>query len=164
MITLKPILDKKEYSDAIESIIMDFLTTNFYAPIYSVIEPIEEYYNEATYTPEQIVIAALRSGQIQYVNGKFTGNFTAKISKALESMGAKFNKVTKTYNLSRDALSITVKDAIGYAGMIAAMRQKLLLEALAAMDIEKAMPELNKLLQVPLDTILEDLDEQAYLS
>ena len=79
-------------------------------------------------------------------------------------MGAKFNKVTKTYNLSRDALSITVKDAIAYAGMIAAMRQKLLLEALAAMDIEKAMPSLNKMLQVPLDTILEDLSEQAYLS
>ena len=118
MITLKPILDKKEYSDAIEVVIMDFLTTNFYAPIYSVIEPIEEYYNEATYTPEQIVIAALRSGQIQYVNGKFTGQFTAKISKALESLGAKFNKVTKTYNLDRNLLSITVKDAIGYAGMI----------------------------------------------
>ena len=99
MITLKPILDKKEYSDAIESIIMDFLTTHFYAPIYSVIEPIEEYYNATEYTAEQIVIAALRSGQIQYVNGKFTGQFTAKISKALESLGAKFNKVTKTYNL-----------------------------------------------------------------
>lgn len=164
MITLKPILDKKEYSDAIEVIIMDFLTEYFYMPIYSVIEPIEEYYNASTYTPEQIVIAALRSGQIQYVNGKFKGQFTAKISKALESLGAKFNKVTKTYNLAHEALSINVIEAAAYASMIAMMRQKLLLEALAYMDIEKAMPSLSQLLQVPLDEILDDLSEQAYLS
>lgn len=164
MITLKPILDKKEYSDAIEVVIMDFLTTNFYAPIYTVIEPIEEYYNATGYSAEQIIVAALRSGQIQYLNGKFTGQFTAKISKALESIGAKFNKVTKTYNIAHSALSINVLEAAAYASMIAMMRQKLLLEALAAMDIEKAMPDLSRVLQVPLDTILDDLDEQAYLS
>lgn len=164
MITLKPILDKHEYSKAIEVIIMDFLIDNFYKPIYEVIEPIEEYYNATQYTPEQIIVAALRSGQIQYTNGKFTGQFTAKISKALESIGAKFNKVTKTYNLSNTAISITIKEAAAYASMIAMMRQKLLLEALAAMDIEKAMPDLARVLQVPLDTILDDLDEQAYLS
>ena len=164
MITLKPILDKHEYSQMIEVVIMDFLTTNFYAPIYTVIEPIEEYYNASTYTSEQIVSAALRSGQIQYINGKFTGQFSAKISKALESLGAKFNKVTKTYNLQSSALSITVKEAAAYASMIAMMRQKLLLEALAYINIESAMPELARLLDMPLDTILEDLDEQAYLS
>ena len=164
MITLKPILDKHEYSKAIEVVIMDFLTTHFYAPIYTVIEPIEEYYNASTYTPEQIVSAALRSGQIQYINGKFTGQFSAKISKALESLGAKFNKVTKTYNLPSTAMSITLKEAAAYASMIALARQKLLLEALDYLTIEKAMPELARLLDVPLDTVLEDLDEQAYLS
>jgi len=164
MITLKPILDKKEYSAMIEVVIMDFLTTYFYAPIYSVIEPIEEYYNASTYTPEQIVSAALRSGQIQYINGKFTGQFSAKISKALESLGAKFNKVTKTYNIASNALSINVLEAAAYASMIALARQKLLLEALSYINIESAMPELARLLDVPLDTILEDLDEQAYLS
>ena len=143
---------------------MDFLIDNFYKPIYEVIEPIEEYYNAASYTSEQIIVAALRSGQIQYINGRFTGQFTAKISKALESLGAKFNKVTKTYNIAHEALSINVLEAAAYASMIAMMRQKLLLEALAAMDIEKAMPDLARVLQVPLDTILEDLDEQAYLS
>ena len=164
MITLKPILDKHEYSQMIEVVIMDFLTTNFYTPIYTVIEPIEEYYNASIYTPEQIISAALRSGQIQYINGKFTGQFSARISKALESLGAKFNKVTKTYNLQSSALSITVKEAAAYASMIALARQKLLLEALAYINIESAMPELSRLLDVPLDTILEDLDEQAYLS
>jgi SPP1 gp7 family putative phage head morphogenesis protein len=164
VITLKPILDKHEYSQMIEVVIMDFLTTYFYAPIYSVIEPIEEYYNAANYTPEQIVSAALRSGQIQYINGKFIGQFSAKISKALESLGAKFNNVTKTYNIASTALNINVLEAAAYASMIAMMRQKLLLEALAYINIESAMPELARLLDVPLDTILEDLDEQAYLS
>lgn len=164
MITLKPILDKKEYSDMIEVVIMDFLTTHFYAPIYSVIEPIEEYYNASGYSAEQIIAAALRSGQIQYINGKFTGQFSARISKALESLGAKFNKVTKTYNLSNTAMNITLKEAAAYASMIAIARQKLLLEALSYINIESAMPELARLLDVPLDTILEDLEEQAYLS
>jgi len=164
VITLNPILDKHEYSKAIEVVIMDFLTTHFYAPIYTVIEPIEEYYNAANYSPEQIISAALRSGQIQYINGKFTGQFSAKISKALESLGAKFNKVTKTYDMKGTALTIQVSEAAAYASMIALARNKLLLEALAYINIESAMPELARLLDVPLDTILEDLDEQAYLS
>ena len=164
MITLKPILDKKEYSEVIEVIIMDFLTEYFYAPIYSVIEPIEEYYNAREYTSEQIISAALRSGQIQYINGKFSGKFSAKISKALENLGAKFNKVSKTYDLEQSLLSLVLQDAIAYATIIAVTRQKLLVEALDHLTIEKAMPELDKLLQVPLDEILDDLSEQAYLT
>lgn len=160
MKTLKPILDKHEYSKAIEVIIMDFLTTYFYAPIYTLIEPIEEYYNAASPT----LIEAIRSGQIQYINGKFIGQFDAKISKELESLGAKFNKVTKTYNIEKTLLSAQIREAIAYATIIAIARQKLLLEALNFLNIESAMPELNKLLQVPLDTMLEDLDDQAYLS
>lgn len=160
MKTLKPILDKKEYSSMIEVVIMEFLTTYFYAPIYSVIEPIEEYYNSANLT----LTEAIRSGQIQYINGKFSGQFDAKISKELESLGAKFNKVTKTYNIEKTLLSVQIREAIAYATIIAIARQKLLLEALNFLNIETAMPELNKLLQVPLDTMLEDLDDQAYLS
>ena len=66
MITLKPIIEKKYYSDKIEEVIMDFLTEHFYLPIYKIIEPIEEYYNSATNRPEDVIVTALRKSEIQY--------------------------------------------------------------------------------------------------
>lgn len=135
----------------------------FYAPLLQIIEPIEEYYNESN-TSETVVLDAIRKGQIQYVNGKFKGKFTAKISQALRDLGAKFNKVTKTYNLSRDSLSISLLETIASANLLAMMRLKLINDFLDTFTIEKALPELQKLLNIPLETTLSDLDEQAQLT
>ena len=162
MQTLKPIIEKSRYYKPIQEVIMDFLLKHFYEPLYNIIEPIEEFYNSAT--ANQVVEQALRSGQIQYVNGKFSGRFSVKISKALREMGAKFNKVTKTYDLAKTALPLTVQDAVAYALAISAMRYRLLNQALEMLTIEKAMPELQELLDTPLEILLEDLGYQAELS
>jgi SPP1 gp7 family putative phage head morphogenesis protein len=158
MITLKPIIEKKYYSDKIEEVIMDFLTEHFYLPIYKVIEPIEEYYN----SNEDIIVTALRKSEIQYINGKFSGNFSKEISQALRDLGAKYNKVTKTYDIKRQFLSMSILDAIGYASMFATIRANMIIDALNHLSIENNFPQLQKLLEVPLDATISDLSEQAY--
>lgn len=161
MITLKPIIEKKYYSDKIEEVIMDFLTEHFYLPIYKVIEPIEEYYNSSD-TSETVIVKALRKSEIQYINGKFSGNFSKEISQALRDLGAKYNKVTKTYDIKRQFLSMSILDAIGYASMLATIRANMILDALNHLSIENNFPQLQKLLEVPLDATISDLSEQAY--
>ena len=84
MITLKPIIEKKYYSDKIEEVIMDFLTEHFYLPIYKVIEPIEEYYNSATNRSEDIIVTALRKSEIQYINGSFQVILVKRLVKHYE--------------------------------------------------------------------------------
>ena len=145
MITLKPIIEKKYYSDKIEEVIMDFLTEHFYLPIYKVIEPIEEYYNSSD-TSETVIVKALRKSEIQYINGKFSGNFSKEISQALRDLGAKYNKVTKTYDIKRQFLSMSILDAIGYASMFATIRANMILDALNHLSIENNFPQLQNLL------------------
>jgi SPP1 gp7 family putative phage head morphogenesis protein len=45
------------------------------------------------------VVAAIRAGRIQLTQGVFSGDFNSVISKQLKGMGAKWNKITKTFSL-----------------------------------------------------------------
>ncbi len=54
------------------------------------------------------VVAGIRSGKIQYVDSTFSGDFSATISKALRSYGAKFNKQQGTFTIMEHDLPMDV--------------------------------------------------------
>lgn len=153
---LKPIKDKTEYSRIITRKLDGFLFYTLFEPIIKIVKPIGEIHN----AKENALIKALRNGEIQYINGKFYGKFNAEISRILIKMGAKFNKVTKTYDIARSMLSMEVLSAIATGAVLAEMVRKQLLDFLDSFNIETYMPDLKKILDVPLDEIVEDLDEQ----
>lgn len=157
---LKPIIDKLKYSRSIARVLDEFFIYTFWAEIAKILKPVGELQN----AKEDIVIEAIRSGRIEYSNGKFYGKFNSKISKALIDMGAKYNKVTKTFDISQNLLPINVIEAIAASAVLATTVRKQLLDFLNSFNIENYMPDLQKVLDVPLDEILEDLDEQAYLT
>lgn len=159
---LKPILDKHQYSRSITRILNEFFIYTFWAEIAKILKPIEKL--ELENSKEDVIIEAIKSGQIEYANSKFYGKFNSKISKALIDIGAKYNKATKTFDIAQDLLPISVIEAIAASAVLAATIRKQLLDFLNTFDIEHYMPDLPKVLDVPLDTILEDLDEQAYLT
>ncbi len=102
---LRPIINKKKYTDTISKVIEGFLWDYYYSDIWEVIKPIEGYYNDQS---NDVIIEALRKNQIQYVNGKFYGKFNAEISKALIKLGAKWNSRTKTFDIARNKLGISL--------------------------------------------------------
>lgn len=157
---LKPIIDKLKYSNSITRVLNEFFIYTFWAEIARILKPVGELEN----AKEDVVIEAIRSGRIEYVNGKFYGKFNSKISKALIDMGAKYNKVTKTFDIAKDLLPINVIEAIAASAVLTATVRKQLLDFLNSFNIENYMPDLQKVLDVPLDHILEDLDEQAYFT
>lgn len=57
------------------------------------------------------IVAAIRSGRIQYVDDVFTGEFSAAISRALRRYGARFNKQTKAYAVLPQQLPVEVLEA-----------------------------------------------------
>lgn len=58
------------------------------------------------------VVAALRSGRIQYdMEGTFSGEFSAAISKALRGYGARFDKRTSTFAVLPQSLPVEVLQA-----------------------------------------------------
>lgn len=153
---LKPIKDKTEYSRIITRKLDGFFFYTLFEPIIKIVKPIGEIHN----AKEDALIKALRNGEIQYINGKFYGKFNAEISRILIKMGAKFNKVTKTYDIARSMLSMEVLSAIATSAVLAETVRKQLLDFLDSFNIETYMPDLKKILDVPLDEIIEDLDEQ----
>lgn len=153
---LKPIKDKAEYSRIITRKLDGFFFYTLFEPIIKIVKPIGEIHN----AKEDALIKALRNGEIQYINGKFYGKFNAEISRILIKMGAKFNKITKTYDIARSMLSMDVLSAIATGAVLAATVRKQLLDFLDSFNIETYMPDLKKILDVPLDEIVEDLDEQ----
>lgn len=58
------------------------------------------------------VVAAVRSGRIQYVGSTFSGNFNAEISKALKSYGATYNKRQGTFTIMEQDLPLEVLTAV----------------------------------------------------
>ena len=154
---LKPIINKPKYERMILKALQQFFISVLFRPIIKIVKPIGELHN-AKETP---LIKALREGKIQYIDGKFYGKFNAAISRELISMGAKFNKITKTYNLTRDKLPMEVIGAMAQGAILAQTIRQELLNFLKSFSIEKFMPEMKALLDVPLDEIVEDIDEQA---
>lgn len=159
---LRPIINKKKYTDAISKVIEEFLWDYYYSDIWEVIKPIEGYYNDQSH---DVIIEALRKNQIQYVDGKFYGKFNAEISKALIKLGAKWNARTKTFDIARNKLGMELLGAIANVMMFAEALHKSLIAILDRFSteniIENVLPDLKKLLDIPLDYVLEDLEEQA---
>jgi SPP1 gp7 family putative phage head morphogenesis protein len=61
-----------------------------------------------------VVLSALRSGRITFDNGKFYGKFTAAISRDLRELGARFNKVSETWDLRLDKMPVDLR--VGISG------------------------------------------------
>jgi len=69
--------------------------------------------DNATVSPE--IDAALRSGRLIYANGAFSGDFNAKISRALRQLGAKFDERGKVYRLALDQMPYALRGAVAAA-------------------------------------------------
>ena len=118
----KPILEKEHYYKPFFKLISGIFDDIIFRPILEVLKPVQKYY----FNSENVIIEAIRSGQIQYINGKFYGKFNAKISKELVKLGAKYNKLTKTYDIEKQLLPLYVRDSIAYMSVFYAdMAKKL---------------------------------------
>jgi SPP1 gp7 family putative phage head morphogenesis protein len=53
---------------------------------------------------KEAIVAALRSGKLQYSNGVFSGEFNALLTRELKKIGAVWNKTTKNFRLEPNRL------------------------------------------------------------
>lgn len=156
---LKPLITKQKYIKSIEKVIKDFFIEYYINPLLDITKPLKDYYNSSD---EDILIEAIKNQEIQYIDGYFFGKFNAKTSKAIEKMGGKWSKMYKAYKVEERTLSPALKGAIAYASLRALQLRKEIIAFLNAFRIEDYIPDFNKMLEVPLDWTLEDLDEQCY--
>lgn len=155
MRTGRPIIDKIIYTRKIFRILLSVFYNELFGKLFAAIEPIEEYYNDKT-----ILIDAIMKRRIQFVDGKFIGSFNAAISKELVKLGAKFDKRSKVFIIDKFKLSIEVTHAIAVASLASLTMYKKINDFLNNFDTSTLISTLNDELNIPLDEIMEDLDDQ----
>lgn len=92
----------------------------------------------AKYDP---IVSGIHSGRVQYVDGVFSGDFSASISRALREYGAKFNKRTGTFSIIPEALPFEVTAAAAEYAETAELLHEKLMETLNAIQhgLERAV-------------------------
>lgn len=153
---LRPIKDKRVYTRKVFKAIFKAWFDGFWQQLIQIIEPVEEYYND-----KSVLIEAIMSHRIQYIDGKFVGDFNAKISKELVNIGAKFDKRSKAFVIARNQLPIDLNHAVAVASLATATMYKKVIDFLNSFNPSSIMPLVNGQIDAELDEILEDLDDQT---
>jgi len=98
------IKDYKQYSDLIVKKIEEY----FNDVLFNVLEEI----NSETVMNGKGLQTALLTGKIVYDKGRFKGKFNNALSAELEGLGAKFDKISKSYVLELNSIPADIQQAI----------------------------------------------------
>lgn len=101
------------YWAKIEAQVATFFYEELFSPLVKLIEANSPLPVEVDNAPGAVphLLAALRSGRVQYDDGKFTGKFSAAISSDLGRLGAKFDSRDGSYRLAEAELPVPVIEA-----------------------------------------------------
>lgn len=97
---LRPIKERPSDYEAIERRIIKAFRRFIYAPLLRELKAPVKIRNSIFGNSLQALIEALQAGRVVYRQGKFTGKFSAKLSKALRDAGARWDAASGGYQLS----------------------------------------------------------------
>ena len=162
---LKPILDRPEYAAAIEIHLVEYLDAVVFGPLDDLLEEVglgkvqaraDRRENEGT----DALKAALQAGRIWYADGKFCGEFNARVSRELRELGATPNAEAGTFSISQEKIPTDLRAALANATEKAQDLHRKIADFLgtAAENVEKAPAGLT--LQKAFNKMITDLQNQ----
>ncbi len=162
MQSLLPMVMKERYFAAVEREIQRVFDKVIYAPLLRVLRAAHPEYGvrqkEMKNARPTKLDAALRRGQVWYDDGKFTGQFNAQLTVELRSLGAKYNRQTRSWALPSGEVPAELKFAIADASSRAEGLRKGMLEVLdeARPEYFTSEPELGGIYEKVLDEMETD--------
>lgn len=108
-IELVPPTDLPREWEAIETLLREYFKEEIYRPLLKLLREPERTLKNAKPNP---LYEALRSGRVTYSRGVFSGRLNADISKALKSLGAKFDRSKGTFRLPLKELPREARETI----------------------------------------------------
>ena len=136
--------DEKRLRDAVQS--------KFDDAIYKRILQIIRDFKSVDFKPELLnsktvyrngisdVVNAITNGNIQYINGRFEGEFTATTSRELKKIGANWDRRLKAWHLPEEKLPMDIRLAVG---TIRSAYQNMHDEILQSLDVDTATESLR---------------------
>lgn len=87
-----------------EKQILEIIRDTLFMPLIHLVRKEFPFASERSMTNaagDTALAAALKTGRVQYVNGVFSGQFSAATSAAIKAMGGRFDERTRTYRISQ---------------------------------------------------------------
>ncbi len=149
---LKGIAHKDEYTELVETEINSFFS-DIFEPIFELLQK-----DARENTTLGAVRTALSKGQIWYADGKFTGEFSAAISRELRSIGATFSD--GAFHISVSDMPMDLRSAVATARLQAETAHHTLLNTLNAMEANLPAAVTGLVFTKAVDKIVADLQKQ----
>lgn len=157
--TLNPILLKQNHIRPIEKKIF----TCLYEVIFKDIIELFEEFSKGVITNSDsdftYLMEAIKSGRIQFAEGKFSGKFNAKLSRILKELGAVFNHRTKTFNIKEADLPLDIQYTVAQVNIKLQKLYEKVLKKISEIDSDKVRT--YSFIPDYVET-LTDFDEQLY--
>lgn len=140
MIKLPPMMFKPGYSELVEKQLIEFMRNLFFKPIHDILA---SYGQEIKNTAASALIEAILLGRVQYVNGQFSGTYNARITKALMSINARYNKRIGAWTAPMDDLPVDIRSAVAIASTRFRTMHNDVMGYLDAIDADTAASQLE---------------------
>lgn len=161
-------MHKEGYTMLVEREILAWFREAIFMPLLIILHeyevPVDPKFQAIKYdeagrvnAPVSALEEALKSGRVQYASGVFSGQFGAKISKELRSLGATFDRESKVFHLAPEALPMDLRGVISLAQARSVDVHEQVLKALTAMQENVAASTLLFNFDAAVDRITEDL-------
>jgi SPP1 gp7 family putative phage head morphogenesis protein len=114
--TLRPIeIDRTDF-EKIEDMIAKIFKEQIYVPLIKELKPYISSTRLNSNEPTYALLRAIQDGQVSFYRGHFKGRFTARISKDLVRLGAKWDAKAVGYKIPLSKLGMDVRNAISVSG------------------------------------------------
>ncbi len=107
-VELQPIKETTYDYEAIEKRIKELFKREIYLPLLKLLG----HKHRTLTNSSDVLLDAIKYGQIQFYRGEFSGRFNASISKELKALGAQWDRKTRTFKLSQTSLTQEIRSAI----------------------------------------------------
>lgn len=156
--TLEPIFHRDSFTEMVEPELIAYLRETVFNPVFDLLENAGLRENERPEPEHPAVWAALLAGTLWYVDGVWTGEFNAAISRELRAMGAV--SVVAGFALPTLQVPFVLRGGIALAAARSAGLHRQLLQALT--EIEENLPSAPTGLDFSdtVDNVVEDLQTQ----
>lgn len=153
---LKPVIVPKKIEDEFKADLLTLFYDVLFEPLLQELDKLKFYYND-----ESTIRDALLSGKIEYVNGIFKGNFSAKLTREFNKLGIEYSERLQGFKKEINKLPVSIQSAIAQANLINKTINENMLAKVATLQVGE---DKIKDVKTKYKSIIKSIDEQIEIN
>lgn len=160
-IPLKPILEPKDIYDAFEKELKAFIRKYVYYPLILELTNNKKTIDKVLTNSMDDLLDAIKSGQISFYRGQFTGNFNATLSSELRRLGATWDRKRGAFAIPSNRLPIYIRQAIDVSADLFEKKAAIMDKKLKGLEAEELVDrvKVSRVLDKSIYKVDKDFDK-----